>query len=193
MSTTSTEASSATPAITPVPAKAPAAAPATIGTGVVLALLLLALAAVLVRDTLVSAGLVTGPSWLAWFADKATVISASSPWMVWAGPLAVIIGLLLLVAALKPRRSTHWAVGDQGVHIGRRDAARLAAHAAGQAPGVVDADASVSGRHSVQVSTATISTDTAAVTRDVDEAVRRRLEPLRPAPSVRSRVTLKES
>ncbi len=176
-----------------VNAKSPAAAPATVATGLLMAIVLLAVAVVFIHDALVGAGAVSGTAWLAWFAEKANVISASSPWMLWAGPLAVVIGLVLVIAALKPRKSTHWAVGDQGVFIGRGDAARLAANAAHSTPAVVDAQASVSGRSTLRVTAATISTDTAAVTRQVDEAVRQRLAPLTPGPSVRSRVTVKEN
>lgn len=142
-----------------VNAKSPAAAPATVATGLLMAIILLAVAVVFIHDALVSAGAVSGTAWLAWFAEKANVISASSPWMLWAGPLAVVIGLVLVIAALKPRKSTHWAVGDQGVFIGRGDTARLAANAAHSTPAVVDAQASVSGRSTLRVTGATISTD----------------------------------
>lgn len=177
-------------------AKAPAAAPATVTTGLLLAMVLLAVAVVFIHDTLVSAGAVSGSPWLAWFVDKATVISASSPWMLWAGPTAVLVGLVLVVAALKPRRSTHWAVGKQGVFIGRADAARLATNAAHHSPAVVDAQAAVTGRNKLRVTASTmssVSTDIAAVTRQVEEAARQRLAPLTPGPTVRSRVAVKEN
>lgn len=186
MSTTPTP--DVTPDIDPAPAKAPAAAPATVVTGVLLALVLLGVGVVFLRDALLAAGALTGSPWLTWFADKAEVISASSPWMVWAGPVAVVVGLILVVAALKPRKSTHWAAEEPGVYIGRADAARLVANAAHESTSVVAARADVSGRRALRVTARTVANDTAAVTTEVDRAVTHRLAALRPTPNVRTRV-----
>ncbi|GAA1881695.1 DUF6286 domain-containing protein [Lapillicoccus jejuensis] len=174
--------------VTPAPAKAPAAAPATVVTGVLLALVLLGVGVVFLRDALLAAGAVTGTPWLRWFADKAELISASSPWMLWAGPVAVVIGLVLIVAALKPRKATHWAAEEPGVHIGRSDAARLVANAAHESTSVVAARADVSGRRALRVTARTVATDTNGVTAEVDRAVTHRLAALRPTPSIRTRV-----
>lgn len=177
-----------TPDVTPTPAKAPAKAPATVVTGVLLALVLLAVGIVFLRDALLAAGALTGSPWLRWFADKAELVSATSPWMVWAGPVAVVLGIVLLVAALKPRKATHWAAEEAGVHIGRTDAARLVANAAHQSSSVVEARADVAGRRAVRVTARTVATDTAGVTQDVEKAATHRLAALRPTPSVRTRV-----
>lgn len=190
MSTTPTSprAGSATPDVTPTPAKAPAAAPATVITGVLLALVLLGVGAVFLRDALVAAGALTGGPWLRWFADKAELISSSSPWMLWAGPVAVVVGLVLVVAALKPRKATHWAAEEPGVYIGRSDAARLVANAAHESTSVVAARADVTGRRALRVTARTVANDTTGVTQDVDRAATHRLAALRPAPSIRTRV-----
>lgn len=181
---------SATPTITPTAAKAPAASPATVVTGVLLALVLLGVAVVFARDALLAAGALTGTPWLRWFADKAELISSTSPWMLWAGPVAVVVGLVLLVAALKPRRSTHWALDEDGIYIGRTDAARLVANAAHEAGSVVAARADVAGRRGVRVLARTVASDTTGVTAAIDRAAAARLTPLRPTPSIRTRVVV---
>lgn len=190
MSTTSTHprSGSAAPQVSPTPAKAPAASPATVITGILLALVLLDVAVVFLRDALLAAGALTGTPWLSWFAGKAELISSSSPWMVWAGPLAVVVGLVLVVAALKPRKATHWAAQEPGVFVGRNDAARLVANAAHESTSVVAARADVTGRRALRVTARTVATDTSGVTQDVDRAVTHRLAALSPAPSIRTRV-----
>jgi hypothetical protein len=172
-------------------APAPKAGPAAVVTGVLGALVLLAIAVVFVHDALAAAGAISENAWLDAFVEKAKAISATSTWMIWAGPLAVVVGIVLVVLALKPRRSTHFAVGDNGVYIGRSDAARLAANAASRTPAVVAADGSAKGR-GLRLAVQTVSADTASVAREAEQAAAQRLGALSPTPSVRSTVTVKE-
>ncbi len=143
---------------------------------------------VFLRDALLAAGALTGSPWLTWFADKAEVISASSPWMLWAGPVAVVVGLILVVAALKPRKATHWAAEEPGVYIGRADAAGSSPTRRTSRPPSSPPGPDVSGRRALRVTARTVSNDTAGVTTEVDRAVTHRLAALRPTPSVRTRV-----
>lgn len=150
----------------------------------VLALALLALAVVLVRDALVALGAVGGEPWLP-AAVGSLDGTAPSAAVVAVGAVAALLGLWLLAQALRRRTRRSVAVASQtGVFTGTRDVARLASGAARQVDGVVDARSTAT-RRSVDVRVGA----TGVVEDLVTAAVTERLSVLDPAPRVRVRTT----
>lgn len=171
------------------PAKKPVAIPAAAPVGIIAALAVTALGAVAIRDTLTSTGAITGTSWLEWLLSKAEVLRPVD-WMIPAGIGAVVLGLLVLIAALRPRHPTHLAVGDAGVWIRSRDAARLATNTAETIDSVTSA-ATKAKRRRLQV-TAKATGDVARVRDDLTTAIAQRLQAVTPIPRIRTRVTVVE-
>ncbi|MEV8377700.1 DUF6286 domain-containing protein [Kribbella sp. NPDC056861] len=172
------------------PAKKPTAVPAAATVGIIAALAVTAVGAVAVRDTLVSTGAITGDSWIEWVLGKAEVLKPVD-WMIPAGIIALLLGVWVLIAALKPRKATHLAVGDAGVWIRSRDAARLATNTAATVDSVTSAGTKAKGRKLWVTATAT--GDTSRVRDDLTTAIAQRLQAVTPIPRVRARVTVEES
>jgi hypothetical protein len=166
-------------------AKRPTGMAAVAPVGILAAVATVAIGVVGVHDALQAAGAVRGPSWTEWLAGRLETIQPGG-WMIPAGIIAVVVGLFFLVAALKPRRVTHSAVGRDGVWIRRRDIARLAAESAESVDSVVSATAK-SRRRTVRL-TVRATGDTDRVATDVDTTVRERLAILSPPPRIRRRV-----
>ncbi|HEY4570143.1 MAG TPA: DUF6286 domain-containing protein [Kribbella sp.] len=167
------------------PAKRPVGTAAAATVGIVAALITIALGVVGVRDALHALGAVGGPSWTGWLAGQLETVRPAA-WMIPAGIIAVVVGLLFLIAALKPRRVTHTAVGQDGVWIRRRDIARLATESAEGVDSVISATAK-SRRRTVRI-TARASGDTDRVATELATAVGERLAVLSPPPRIRSRI-----
>jgi hypothetical protein len=167
------------------PAKRPAGTAAAVPVGVLAAAATIAAGVVGVRDALQAADVVSGPSWTGWLAGKLEVVKPAD-WMIPAGIIAVVAGLWILVAAVKPRRVTHVAVGHDGVWIRRRDIARLAAESAEMVDSVLSATAK-SRRRTLRITVRAIG-DTDRVGTDLDTTIGQRLAVLSPPPRVRSRV-----
>ncbi|MBD0856879.1 DUF6286 domain-containing protein [Corynebacterium striatum] len=116
----------------------PAASPAARTWTVILGLVCLGGAAFLGRETwAVSTG---ARSWLQPFIDVMSQDKIET-WMLASGGAAILVGLLLLVAAFKPRKSTHTQVESEVASIWLRpvDIARAASAAARRVPGVAAA------------------------------------------------------
>jgi len=80
-------------------------------TSILIAVALIALGVIVLRDAAIGVGWVGGSAWTA----VATRWAQHAHWMWWTWPAAVaagIAGLTLLVLTVKPRRRTHVAVGD---------------------------------------------------------------------------------
>lgn len=108
------------------------------------ALILIALGALGVRDTLVAVGWVDGAPWIA---DALGAADAVAPawWTAAAGMVAAVFGLLLITLALTPRRRTAVEAGaHSAVYVGLTDVARIAAAAAEGVAGVVSARSTAS-------------------------------------------------
>ncbi len=91
-----------------------------------LLLAVLALGVIAVRDAVVSLGWVAGSRWI----DAVPRIADDVRWAWWAWPAtigALVVGLALLVIALKPRRRSHIPVSDALWFHRRIDAERRAA------------------------------------------------------------------
>lgn len=129
----------------PAPTGNPAAAPMTI----LLALGLLALAAVTVRDLLVATGAIGGNGWVA-TAFRQVARLQWHDWMLSAAIAAVVVGLALLFASAKPRPRTHLGLTSPAeVWLRPTDLARLCSGRARTVSGVRSATTAVSRKRAV--------------------------------------------
>jgi hypothetical protein len=169
-----------------VAAKPPVAAPAATGVALLLAIALISLGVVAGRDALLATGAITGSPWIAaalHYLDGLTVHT----WMIPAGLGAAVVGLLLLFAAIKPRRRTHRPLAATATWIRSRDILRLARCAAEPVTGVAEAVATGSDRRITLTITTVGGFDTAALKDTVHAAVTEALTPLAKCPRVRIR------
>ncbi|ANY24086.1 DUF6286 domain-containing protein [Gordonia terrae] len=124
----------------------PAALPGAAIAGAALGLAFIALGAVAVRDIAVNANWLDGRAWSVtaaeWIADL--------QWQNWMWPAAVgaiLLGLILVWIAIKPRRRTHLELaGGDGMWTRPGDVARRCSAAVSDLPGVLDADTVVTRR-----------------------------------------------
>ncbi|AYJ47680.1 hypothetical protein [Rhodococcus sp. P1Y] len=109
----------------------PKAAPKATAVAVLLALALCALAVVAGRDALIEFGALTGGTWIAPAIDTLMGTTAQG-WMLPAGIAAAVVGLVLVLLTLLPRRKTHRPTESDGVWISRRPGrARISSIGAG--------------------------------------------------------------
>lgn len=100
--------------------------------------------------------------------------------------MLALLGLWLLVAALRPRPRRMVAVqADTGVFMRPADTARLARSVASRVDGVSEAHASAN-RRSVTIRAEAINTDTTAVKAAIEQAVNDRLSVLVSPPKIRT-------
>jgi hypothetical protein len=150
-----------------------------------LAVLLAALGVVLIRDALIAFDVLPGPAWLPAALDGLNELTAEW-WMVPAGVGAALLGLWLVVTALRPRSRRAVPVRSAtGVFLHTRDVARLASDAAGAVDGVLSAASTASHR---AVTVTVRSTATAGIADGVTDAVTRRLSALETPPQVKVRI-----
>lgn len=181
------------------PARPPVGTPGVAAVSIVLVLALLGLGTVLLRELLVSTAvngevLVPGDPWLAPVAASATGVIRSS--LTLAVAVAVgLLGLLLVVSALKPRPSpTSRLVGDDDAAISFDvDERGLTALAADAALGVTEVETSRAsgGRRRMVVHVSVdprAGYDRSAIAGQVSRLVQERLSGLRPPPRVAVRV-----
>ena len=118
---------------------------------------LVALGVVAVQHLLVQLGAVSGDSWLDTVVQAADGVAGDSPAVLAAAIVALAVGVLLPIA-LKPRpRRTLALTADSGVHLRRKDLARVVEAAIDGTDGVTDADVSV-GRRKVKVVARSVAT-----------------------------------
>ncbi|TWD82523.1 cell envelope-related Asp23 family protein [Kribbella amoyensis] len=162
-------------------ARGPVAGPAASGVGVCAALVVIGVGVVLIGEMLSAVGLLDGPAVpRSWFGQTFEVEPMS--WLLPAGIAVAVIGIVLLVATLKPRRRTHLVVDDAAklVWIRPSDAARLAANSAARVDSVTGVSATGKGRR-IRLTTATFG-DRERVRGEVCEVVTERLRGLTPSP-----------
>lgn len=120
----------------------PKAAPVAAFTGVVIALLFIASPVVGVHDLSVAQGWAGGSAW-ARAAIDATNGATRADWVIPLAVVALVLGALLLLTSLRPRRVTHRHVPDDSgsadVWIVPAALGRMAASAAEDVPGVLTA------------------------------------------------------
>lgn len=152
--------------------------------GVLIALLLIALAVVLGHDALVAAGVVGVSAWIDTAVQEVDGLQPAT-WVLPVSVVLVLVGAWLLVSALRPRPPTTVAVqAVTGVFLRPGDLRTLVRHTARDVDGVTDAKVSAS-RRKVDVRIETTGDDTAR--QRVQGAVDERLQALEQAPSVRVR------
>ena len=128
----------------PAPGRPPVAAPAAGYVGALIALLILALGAVALRDAAVHFGWLTGTAWIDTAVSGLDGLTYQG-WMLAAGIVAILVGLWWVSAAIRSRRRTALEVpAATSVWIAKGDLARLAGAAADSVPGVLDSRASAS-------------------------------------------------
>lgn len=173
--------SSATSTTTLGAAKAPVGPGLLSLLGLLAALALTALGIVAGHDALAWGGVVQGDPWTRLLV-RAIDARQASPWLVPIGVALVLLGLWLLVVALRPRpRPSTQLKAQTGVYLRTRDVARLSRGAAESVGGVLSADTRAS-RRAVDVTVHT--TGDSAIPAAVEEAVTRRLSALDRTPTV---------
>jgi len=170
--------------VEPTAGRTPSAAPAAASWAVLLALVVLALGVVGIRDALVAAGAFGGSSWTKNTANAIDGLTART-WMIPAGIGLAVLGLWWLLAALKPRKRTEISLtGTPGAWMRPGDLARLVQPTVENVDGVVSASTSAT-RRTVTVKATTTARDSAQVRTALTEAVGDRLSALRRAPRVK--------
>ncbi|MDI6626275.1 MAG: DUF6286 domain-containing protein [Rhodococcus sp. (in: high G+C Gram-positive bacteria)] len=167
--------------------KKPVANPAAAVPAILFALVLIGAGVVLGREALLNLGAIDGPEWVGPAAKSLDGLTAQS-WMLPGGIAAVVVGFILVLLAVKPRRRTHRALTEPDVWLRKGDVAAVARTAALDNVGVDSATAKA-GNKKVTVAASTVTgTDTAALKSSIVTSVDDALRPLAPAPKVRTRV-----
>lgn len=175
----------------PLPAAEPPKPPsAARWLGGVTAIALAALGVAALRDAAVAAGWLPGPTWTVQALDLVDGLGPSR-WQLVAGPIACLLGIGFIVAAIPSRRRRWYTLQTgQGIYLRPADVARLASVTAQDVDGVTQAS-SVSGRQRLTVRIeCTAPQETAAdIAHAVQVAVDERLSVLRPTPRTRVQLT----
>lgn len=175
-----------TDAVTTPRARAPLGAAKSAFVAAFLALVLIAIGALGVRDAAVAAGWLRGEPLIPKAFDAISEFGPQ-PWMVPAGVALALSGIVLAVVSLLPRRPTAVAVqAGTAVYVGHGDVARVASAAALDVPGVLTATSTASARKVVVRCRATGHGDDVRAL--VNEAVSDALEPLRHTPRIAVRI-----
>ena len=170
--------------VEPTAGRTPTATPAAAPWAVLLALVVLALGVVGIRDALIAAGAFGGSSWTTNTANAIDGLTART-WMIPAGIGLAVLGLWWLLAALKPRKRTEISLtGTPGAWMRPADLARLVQPTVENVEGVVSASTSAT-RRTVTVKATTTARDSAQVRTALTDAVGDRLSALRRAPRVK--------
>ena len=161
----------ATPPASPPAGRAPAALPAAAPAGVFLALVLLGLGVVALRDTAVALQWLPGTPWIDEVIHHIDGLRFTAT-MIPAGLAALAVGVALVIAGLRPRRQTVLAVtAASSVWISPWELAAVSSYAANTVPGVFEAHTAAT-RRALTVSARVTDTTTApAKALDVEAAV----------------------
>jgi hypothetical protein len=149
----------------------PRGRPAASGVSLVLAVALVSVAVVSVHDLAVERGWTGGPSWTGSLVDDLDGLTAGTGVVV-AGVVLAVVGLLLVLSALKPAPRTHVATpGETDVWVTRRAVRAVAVGAAEDTGGVLEASA----RHRRGRVVVTVQSDHADIVPAVETSVREAL------------------
>ena len=167
------------------PAKTPIGPGAITFVGAFLSLLVILAGAVGLQAAASAAGISRSAPWLTSAIDNVDGLRPTG-WMLPTGIVLVLLGLWLLVTALRPRPKTAVALTAQtGVYIRPRDMATLAEHAADDLDGVASVRARASRR---KVTMSVQSTGGPGVADAVKAAVTDQLQPVQRTPRVAVKV-----
>ncbi len=170
-------------------ARTPVAAPAAAVIGVLLALVVIAVGAVALREMLLGANAIAGPDWVTATARWVDGLQPAT-WLLPAGVGVVLVGLWWVWAAVKPRRRTEVALdGGAGVWMRAGDISRAAHATADSVAGTTTASARTSRRRVTVTITAT-QAEADGLRGQVAEAVAERLAPLERTLSVKVKTTI---
>jgi hypothetical protein len=170
--------------VQPRAGRTPTRAPAVSRWAILLAVLVLAAGVVGIRDALLATGALHGSSYTRTAASYLDGLTAQG-WMLPAGIAATLLGLWVLLGALRPRRRTQVRVeGTPGAWMRPADVAKLAHDAADTIDGVVTATATAT-RRTVTVRVATTAQDGTPTADAVTAALHHRLRTLQPPPRVK--------
>lgn len=155
--------------------------------GIVLAVTVTALGVLGIVEALIGAGTIGGQSWIAEVATRGEGLRPAR-WLVPVGAATILLGLLLVIAALRrrPRRAVA-LTSATGVFLRPADLARLSEASARRIDSVIDAHATAT-RRTVSVNVTTTTTQTAELEARVGQAVPQRLRYVAKPPRVRTRV-----
>ena len=152
----------------------PKARPAASGVSLVLALALVGIAVVAVRDLAVDRGWTNGTSWTGDLVDRLDGLAAGVPAIV-VGIVLALAGLWLLLTSVRPAARTHETTsGPSDVWITRSAVRAVATGAAEHTPGV----AAATSRHRRGRVVVTVQSDRPGVAAEVETSVRTALEGL---------------
>jgi hypothetical protein len=159
----------------PLPAaKSPAGTGASPLVAQLIALALVSLGVVAVQHLLVQLGTVSGDSWAAGVVTAADGLDGRTPAVLAASVVALVVAVLLLPVALKPRPRRMLALrASSGVHLRRQDLKRLLEAAIDGTDGVSGTDVAVGRRRVKVVARSVASTDRDA---ELEAAVRTHAE-----------------
>lgn len=168
------------------PAKAPIGLGPLPVIGVLFSVIAIALGVVALRDALLRAGAFNGTGWIPGAVDRVDGWTPQA-WIAIVGVVIVLMGLWLVLAALRPRPRTSIALtAETGVFLTRRGVERIAVNAATDVGGVLAADARASrSRLDLRVSI----TGGASTTDHVRTALEDALAPLESPPAIRIKTT----
>ena len=168
-------------------ARPPVAAPAASGVAVVLAVAVIGLGVVALRDVLIAAGAIAGVPWIVSALNYLDGLRVQN-WTLVAGVGVAVLGVLLVGSAAKPRRRTHLPLSVPGTWITARDIARLASSSARSITGVAAASAGGSGRKITLTVTVMAGYDAALIKDAAHATVTKALAPMARLPRVRVRI-----
>ncbi len=149
--------------------------------GGVMAAALAALGVAALRDAAVAADWLPGPAWTVQALDLVDGLGPSR-WQLLAGPIAVLLGIGFIVAALSLRRRRWFTLGTgSGLYLDPGDVARLATATAQDVDGVVGASSACrGGRLSVRIESIAGPESVRGIAEAVRVAVDERMSVLRP-------------
>ena len=173
----------------------PTATPGAVWITSLFALALIALGAIAIRDICIDQKWITGSQWIA--AASRWISELSWQGWFWAVAIAlIVVGLLLVWTAIRPRTKTHIALDGAGTVDGyapstwtrKVDVARRASDVARQAKGVTKADSTVKRR---KVITRITTSDEAPASADaVRDAITAAIAPVLPKHTVKVKTTV---
>jgi hypothetical protein len=173
----------------------PTATPGAVWTTSLFALALIAVGAIAIRDICVDQKWITGSQWIA--AASRWIAKLSWQGWFWAVAIAlIVVGLLFVWTAIRPRSKTHIALDGAGTVDGyspstwtrKVDVARRASAVARQAKGVTKADSTVKRR---KVITRITSSDESPASADaVHDAITAAIAPVLPKHTVKVKTTV---
>ncbi|GAA1877077.1 DUF6286 domain-containing protein [Williamsia serinedens] len=173
----------------------PTATPGAVWTTSLFALALIAVGAIAIRDICVDQKWITGSQWIA--AASRWIAKLSWQGWFWAVAIAlIVVGLLFVWTAIRPRSKTHIALDGAGTVDGyspstwtrKVDVARRASAVARQAKGVTKADSTVKRRK--VISRITSSDESPASADAVRDAITAAIAPVLPKHTVKVKTTV---